>query len=247
MGARLQTRPACPPPSARGAHPPVTYLLTRGEHQTVPVLTIDGRSIGDSTAVIAELEARFPEPRLYPDDPDERHRALELEEWFDEQLGPYIRRWAYHEILSDPEAVVELAYKQVPTARPSTIGFTTRVLKFFLDARFGVRSEEKARRAEEKVMQALDRLEEELEGREFLCGDAFSVADLTAASLFYPLALPPEGPWTPRRIPPAWEERTGALRDRPGCRWIAQTYARHRLSGARSEEASRASIAATPA
>ncbi len=40
------------------------------------------------------------------------------------------------------------------------------------------------------------RLEAELDGREFLCGDALSVADVTAASLLYGVALPPEGPWT---------------------------------------------------
>ena len=83
-----------------GRHPLVAMVLTRGEHQTAPVMTIDGRGIGDSTAIIAELEARYPERPLYPADPAERARALELEEWFDEELGPAIGapfgrvRWA---------------------------------------------------------------------------------------------------------------------------------------------------------
>src|SRR5918912_4593789 len=78
-----------------GSHPLVTWILTRGEHQTVPVLTIDGRAIGDSTAVIAELERRFPDPPLYPEDPADRARALELEDYFDEELAPAIRIFGF--------------------------------------------------------------------------------------------------------------------------------------------------------
>ena len=44
---------------------------------------------------------------------------------------------------------------------------------------------------------ALDRLESELGVSEYLVGEEFTVADLTAASLFYPLVLPPEGPCSP--------------------------------------------------
>ena len=47
-----------------GTHPYATRVLTRGEHQTVPVLTIDGEGIGDSTAIIAERERGFPDGPL---------------------------------------------------------------------------------------------------------------------------------------------------------------------------------------
>ena len=58
---------------------------------TLPVLHLDGRAIGDSTAIIAALEARNPEPPLYPRDPALRKRALELEDWFDEEVGHPVR------------------------------------------------------------------------------------------------------------------------------------------------------------
>ncbi len=216
-----------------GTHPAMTYLLTRGEHQTVPVMTVDGRGIGDSTAVIAELEARFPDPALYPADPAKRARALELEEFFDEELGPYIRRWAYHLITRDPESVAELAFNQMPWVTPAQLPVATRTLSYFLDLRFRVRSEERAQRAEEKVMAALDRLESELGDGDFLVGDTFTVADLTAASLLYPLALPPEGPWQPKHLPEAWLARMDAARDRRGVRWVSEIYARHRRAARR--------------
>ena len=55
-----------------GTHIPIALVLTRGAQPTVPVLTIDGRAIGDSTAIIAALEELYPEPPLYPEDPAER-------------------------------------------------------------------------------------------------------------------------------------------------------------------------------
>ena len=71
-----------------GAHMAVALWLTRGAHYTFPVLSIDGQRIGDSTAIVAALEERYPEPPLYPTDIADRRRALELEEFFDEELGP---------------------------------------------------------------------------------------------------------------------------------------------------------------
>src|SRR5215210_6348174 len=59
-----------------GRHEKVARRLAGGE--TFPVLELDGRAIGDSTDIIGELERRIPDPPLYPDDPEERTRALEL-------------------------------------------------------------------------------------------------------------------------------------------------------------------------
>jgi len=209
----------------------VSFVLTRGKHQTVPVLVMDGAGIGDSTEIIRRLEERFPHPPLYPADPVERRRALDLEELFDEQLGPYIRRMAYHHLASDPETLTELAVHQVQYGPAATLGFTRRALKLFLDLRFSIGSPEAADAAEGKVMAALDRLETELEGREYLAGDGFSVADLTAAALFYPLVLPPQTPWRPSHLPARWTSFQDANRHRPGFKWIAEMYRRHRGDG----------------
>src|SRR3954453_12997576 len=82
-----------PPPS----HIPVALWLTRGQGFTFPVLQLDGRTYGDSSEIVGALEARFPEPPLYPSDPDGRKRALELEDFLDEQVAPYVRRFAFYE------------------------------------------------------------------------------------------------------------------------------------------------------
>src|ERR671937_2963936 len=91
-----------------GPHMLVALWLTRGRHKTFPLLEFDREAIGDSTAIIAALERRFPEPPLYPSDPGERRRALELEEFFDEELGPHARLLAFHEATRDPVTVERL-------------------------------------------------------------------------------------------------------------------------------------------
>ena len=211
-----------------GFHPVVTWILTRGRHQTVPVLVMDGEGIGDSTEIIRRLEERFPEPPLYPADPADRRRALELEDFFDEELGSYVRRMAYHHMVTEPDLLAELTLHQVQYGPRAMLGLNKRILRRFLDLRFSTNSPEKAREAEEGVVVALDRLDAELEGREYLAGDRFSVADLTAAALLYPLVLPPETPWRPTRLPDAWVEFSEANRGRPCHAWVAAMYRRHR-------------------
>ena len=100
-----------------GLHPFGGLLLTGGRSFTMPVLVHDdGRRIDDSTAIIEWLEETSPSRSLYPSDPAERARALALEEWFDENVGPHARRWAFNALLTEPEAVRAFAVKQTEWA-----------------------------------------------------------------------------------------------------------------------------------
>ncbi len=210
-----------------GLHPFGGLLLTGGKQYTMPVLEMDGRRIGDSTAIIAALEERFPERPLYPADAAERERALALEDWFDENVGPYARQWGFNALLTEPEAVRAFAIKQTEWARvvvpPEAFAPFAKV---FLAVRYSTADEAGVDEARGKLVAGLDRLEAELDG-EFLVGSEFSVADLTAAALFYPLVFPPEGPWQPVRTA-AFLEFQDSLRERPGFRWIEETWGRHR-------------------
>ena len=214
-----------------GAHMLAALALTRGHGVTFPVLVVNGDGIGDSTAIIAELERRQPDPPLYPDDPDERRRALELEDYFDEELGSPLRLVAWHELTRDPERLGELAARFLPPRvrdDPRAAAAAGRYAAAFTNVRYGSKDQEAARRARDKVVEVLDRLEAELDGREYLAGDGFSVADLTAAALVYPMVLPAEGPQL--GDPPEGFERVRAPRaERPGARWVADIYRRHRL------------------
>jgi len=213
-----------------GAHMLAALLLTRGRSVTFPVLELDGEGIGDSTAIIGALESRWPDPPLYPEDPVERRRALDLEEYFDEELGPPIRLVAWHEAGRDSERLAKLAGRFLPPPlrdNPAAAAAAGRYAAAFTGLRYGTKSEEAADRARSAVAGALDRLEAELDGNEYLVGDGFTVADLTAASLFYPLVLPPEGPDL-GEIPDGYERFREPFKERPGYRWVAEIYRKHR-------------------
>lgn len=214
-----------------GSHIPIAFFLTRGAQPTFPVVQLDGRTIGDSTAIIAALEARYPEPALYPSGSQERLRALELEDWFDENLGPHARLLPFHELIQEPELFAEIAAASVPgplsKAKP-VIGAYARA---YTSLRWGANSAEDAERAREGIVAALDKLEVELArgDGEFLVGDQLSVADVTAASLFYPIVSPPEGPLPPESpSPPALDRFRAGLNDRPGFHWVEETFRKHR-------------------
>jgi glutathione S-transferase len=213
------------------AHMAVALWLTRGRHKTLPIVQFDGETIADSTAIIGALEQRHPEPALYPSEPVERRRALDLEEFFDEELGPQIRQFAWHEVGKEPELYAEILRGAVPAPLRRLPG-SDRVLgasgRAFTSLRYRASDDALAEESKTKVLAALDRVEAELDGREYLVGDAFSVADLTAAALFYPLVLPPEGPQDIRRAAAGFEAFREPLKDRAGYQWVAETFRRHR-------------------
>src|SRR3954452_3827537 len=151
-----------------GLHPFGGLVLTGGRGFTMPVLAMDGHRIGDSTAIIAALEERFPSRWMPPADPAERTRALELEDWFDENLGPPARQWGFNALLTEPEAVRAFAVKQTEWA-PFPVPFAVfePFSKAFLAARYSTADEAGVEEARGKLLSALDRLEAELDGRRF--------------------------------------------------------------------------------
>jgi glutathione S-transferase len=216
-----------------GLHAVKAKRLT-GDTSTAPVLTIDGRSIGDSTPIIAAIEERWPQPPLYPKDAAQRRRALELEQFFDEELGPHIRRAAYHELLPHPELVVPLFTHGLPAATRAVLRTGFPILRVGMRRRFQI-SPQAAANSRAKMVAAIDRLEREISPGGYLVGDSFTVADLTAAALLYPVARPPEFPYAMVAnddLPASWREFLDSLRQRPGGRWAAEIYRRHRSASA---------------
>jgi glutathione S-transferase len=212
-----------------GLHPPQVLWLTRGRSYTLPVLELDGRRYGDSTAIIAALEERFPDPPLYPDDPMELRRALDIEDFFDEEVAPYVRRAAFHEARKDerwPDLVFQFAPPH-PLMRSKR--FAALYGRAFTAVRYGAGREDRAAAAKQRVVRGFDRLERELGGRDHLVGDRFTVADLSAAAILNPVVLPPEGPFTLDPVPEGWQRLRETVADRPGFKWVEETFARHRF------------------
>ena len=101
----------------------------------------------------------------------------------------------------------------------------------YTSLRFKANDDGRAEVAREKIVAAMDRLDAELaaNGGEYLVGESFGVADLTAASIFYPVVGPEGGPLPPETpTPPAFERFRDGLRERPGFAWVEEMFRRHR-------------------
>jgi glutathione S-transferase len=116
-------------------------------------------TIPDSSAICAYVERKFPEPALYPSDPYLYGRALWLEEYCDTEL-----------------------------ALPLGLGIF-RPIQFnrFMGKEPDVDAAKKT--YAERLPRPLDYLESEVGSREFLVGDALSIADLSLACQLAQLEL----------------------------------------------------------
>ena len=197
-------------PHVRKAPPPpfhTFWAFAMARTATFPVLKMNGTNIPDSTRIIEALERSHPEPALYPAEPAERARALELEEFFDEELAPHIRRALFAEVSRDREAfawaLAPTAGRAVHAAFKSTAALAGPMVRL----RYGINGDT-ADRGWDKTLAAIDRLESELGGRDYLVGDSFTVADLTAAAIFHPLVRPAEAQYElPEPLPAALVQR----------------------------------------
>ena len=213
-----------------GFHRKVARRLSGGS--TFPVLTLAGEAIGDSAEIIEALERGWPQPPLIPADPALRRRALELERFFDEELGPYTRRLVLHHLLPDANLfghtfAPDMA--RVPRLFARAVYPATRRMvrrQFVLDE-LGVAE------AFHKLRLAGERFRAELEPSGYLVGDRFTVADLTLASLVAPAVAPEQFPYPqPQRGHPLLEPVVDALEQSGIAAWTRTTYARHRGTSA---------------
>jgi glutathione S-transferase len=206
-------------------HPLVALAKTR--RPTLPVLELDGESIGDSTRIIGALERRYPDPPLYPSDPAQRRRALELEDFFDEEVAPHVRRFAFYEISRDPEKATS-ALQTI--GGPPLSGRAAALMVRGAARRYGG-SAEVMDEARAKILAGAERLAGEVQPSGYLVGDAFTVADLTAASILYPPVRPPEFQYTVPPLPESVEAFAKTLPEE-ATEWVRRMWREHRGTSA---------------
>jgi glutathione S-transferase len=195
----------------------------------LPVLWLDGQAIADSTRIIAALEEHYPEPPLYPRDAAMRQRALTLEDNLDETLGPALRAAIMTPLFRhDPEIALRvlttgMGGKAYRTLRPL-------LLIFPLFYRFRHRIRESNLAQDRSIVEAaLDRIEHERRKRAYLFGEAFTVADLTAAALLSVLLQPLEIQYPIQvSLPLYLDDYRATIMRHPAAQWAAGIYRVHR-------------------
>ncbi len=201
-----------------------------GAGRTVPALvTGDGVVLGDSLDIVTWADHLTP-GALLPGDPDDRAAARALEDELGAQLGPATRRWGYYQLLPRPEILHALAkttprWQQIAlrVARPVAVGLLKRGLK--IDAAGAERSRVKIDEQLAKISALL------ADGRRFLVGKRFSIADLTFAALAAPVLLPDGHPVPPAPLdafPAAGRAQVRAWRATPAGAFALRMYLEQR-------------------
>jgi glutathione S-transferase len=195
----------------------------------LPVLWLDGRAIADSTRIIAALEEHYPEPALYPREAAARQRALALEDDLDETLGPALRAAVVTPLFQhDPDFALRMLTTGMGSKAYPGLRRMLRVFPLYYRLRHKI-SERNLERDRTIVAAALDRIEQERQGRVYLVGEVFSVADLTAAALLGPLLQPPELQYPLQvELPVYLEDYRTTLLQHPAAQWAADIYRLHR-------------------
>lgn len=213
---------------------------------TLPILFLDGRAIGDSTHIIAALEERYPEPPLYPRDTAVRDRALALEDCFDEELGPALRAAFITPLFRhDPDVALRVLTTGMPDKAYQNLLPLVRVFPTFYRFRHKI-SDKKLETDRATVSTVLDRIEQERQGRAYLVGDVFTVADLTVAAMLSPVLQPPEIQYPLRvDLPSYLLDYRATLLQHPATRWAADIYRLHRghsaeVSGSSAQQGAQA-------
>lgn len=118
----------------------------------IPALADGDFAISDSSVICTYLERTHPNPPLYPSDPRDHARALWLEEFADSRLVEAIGPVFFQRVIRRG------FFRQEP-------------------------DEELVRKSLTEVLPpALDYLEQQLDGAEWLVGDRFSIADIAVAT-----------------------------------------------------------------
>jgi glutathione S-transferase len=207
---------------------PRALWFSRGDG-TLPVLDHDGQRIVDSSRIIAALEERRPQPALYPPDASERARALALEDFFDEHAGHDMRRIGFWEQQHETAYGLALLTVDQPRAARLVMRPVMPLGWRYVSKRYEF-TQAAFERSCEVLVAALDRIEAERGGGPHLVGDRFSVADLTAAALLYPLVSPPEYQYDLPEPPPSKFQES--VQGHPAVDWIATTWREHRSPSA---------------
>lgn len=147
--------------------------LAINENGLVPTLVHDGKVIGDSSVILEYLEDVFPTYPLRPGDPFALARMRMWRQYIDEVPTPATRIPSFHASFGN-------ALRKM-TSEQRNVAAALRPLRKHMLLKIGPNgfSQRDLDEAMEQITQALDRMEKALEKGEWICGDMFTIADIS--------------------------------------------------------------------
>lgn len=198
---------------------------------SVPWLKTGGGVVHGSAPLVDWADANGRGQTLTPREHERTCR--DIEQRLDERMGVHARRYFYSEAMVDhPELVRPVFTRDLPWFKGLLVGLAwgkvRRAMIRHMD--LGPAQREDSKAIVEAELSWLDGLL--ADGRDYLVGNTFTRADLAAAALVAPLALPAEHPvYTGLPKPPKFAADLEAWSGRPAIRHVREMYRRHRRAG----------------
>jgi glutathione S-transferase len=157
------------------------WYLELNPNGVVPTLVHDGRVLIESVFIIQYLDEVFPDSPLTPADP---YGRAQMRIWMDRiehvlhrniNTVSWIRQGRYKRFEGMSEAELQEVLDSQATEEKRLL-LRTRLKQ-------GV-SQEDMDFAEQRVAEVLDQMEAQMAAQDWLCGDAFSLADISVAPFF---------------------------------------------------------------
>ncbi|RME33557.1 MAG: glutathione S-transferase [Gammaproteobacteria bacterium] len=206
-----------------GRHRETTLAIASGS--SVPILADGDLIVQGSGEIITYLDQRIPAPALTPADEELAGRALAWEAELDEAVGVNLRLWFYFHLLDDETRAIDFLSRESGEEGRELLAGDFPALREGMRQRLRIDAGNAAR-AQEALAAVFERLDEALAGRDFLVGDAFSRADLTAGALFSPLFGPHA--FASRFLGEPLREFVRERAPRRAARWLEAIYRAYR-------------------
>ncbi|HYC00886.1 MAG TPA: glutathione S-transferase [Candidatus Limnocylindrales bacterium] len=210
-----------------GPHAPQIKKLTG--QTAVPVVRTDGKVVAGSARIIDMIERSHPSPPLYPADAADREEALAIQQRFDDELGPAVRRLVFKALLDDePDYIPRMFSVGKPEWKRALYRGMFPLVQGLLRKANGVTSEQVAV-AEKTVESLLDFIAGKTSRTGQMVGDGFTIADLTGAALLAPMvAVTHPDMAKPEPLPKAARVLLQRYERHPAVLWVHEQYRKHR-------------------
>lgn len=205
-------------------------IKSRTGQAATPILQLDGKWLSGSSAIAAALDARFPDPPLFPADPASRAAVLEIEKRFDDDFGPRMRRATFGQLLPTPRYLARVFAAGRSSLTQAAYGMLIPLASSAIRKGNGITGPESIADGERAIDEAFAFVSQRLNGRPYLVGDRFTLADLTAAAFVAMvcdfLGTPMEKPKPVPASIASWSARWAV---KPAALWARGIYKQHRL------------------
>jgi glutathione S-transferase len=212
-----------------GPHMSTVKRLT-GRTET-PVLVHDGGVIDGSARILEWLEQQYGTLALLPADAAQRSEALRIQSWFDDDITPRMRRTVLDALLQQPSMFARIFADGTPALKRWAYACIVPLAAPLVRKGNGITGPDAVEDGHRAAQQAFDFVAQRSIATGYLCGNAFSIADLTAASTLAVFVKPDHSPMaSPQPVGHSFQALIDRYAKHPGAAWVRRIYARHRGS-----------------